>query len=494
MSILRHRKQKKNSIQDNTGQRITKQVRKKKRKANRQILQITYMFVGLFLALIAYIAYFVAVDSKNVITDPHNRRLQSMAEKVVRGKIISSDGKVLAQTLTENGKETRDYPYGRMFAHVVGYNDKGKSGIESIANFDLLRSNVNLMSQITSSLKGEKSIGDNVYTTLNTKVQRAAYNALQGQKGAVVAMDPETGKIYAMVSKPDYRPGLVEQNWAELNSSKNSLLLNRATQGLYPPGSTFKVVTALEYMREHKNTYKNFKYHCTGYTTVGTLKIHCYGGEAHGTVNLEQAIEKSCNCAFVHMSEEINKGKLASLADDLMYNSKVPINLRASSSRFTLDKTSGTNEMAHTSIGQGQTLITPLENAMVMSAIANDGVMMQPYLIDNVKNIDGGVIKETKTSKLSEPLKASECETLKKMLRKVITNGTGTRAYSSHYNVYGKTGSAEYNSEKDSHAWFIGCAEKNGKKIVVSVLVENGDSGGRVAAPIADKVFHAFFD
>ena len=121
-------------------------------------------------------------------------------------------------------------------------------------------------------------------------------------------------------------------------------------------------------MREHKNTYQNFKYHCTGYTTVGTLKIHCYGGEAHGTVNLEQAIEKSCNCAFVHMSEEINKGKLASLAGDLMYNSKVPINLLANSSRFVLDKKSGTNEMAHTSIGQGQTLITPLENAMVMSA------------------------------------------------------------------------------------------------------------------------------
>ena len=118
-----------------------------------------------------------------------------MAEKVVRGKIISSDGKVLAQTLTENGSEIRDYPYGRMFAHVVGYNDKGKSGLESVCNFDLLKSDANLMTQITSSLKGEKSIGDNVYTTLNTKVQKAAYYALQGQKGAVVAMDPETGKI-----------------------------------------------------------------------------------------------------------------------------------------------------------------------------------------------------------------------------------------------------------------------------------------------------------
>lgn len=494
MSILRHKKNKDN-IQTNTTERtLNKSKKKKKRRANRQILQITYIFVGLFLALIAYIAHFVAVDSKNVITNAHNRRLQSMAEKVVRGKIISSDGKVLAQTLTENGEEVRDYPYGRMFAHVVGYNDKGKSGLESVCNFDLLRSNANLMSQITSSIKGEKSIGDNVYTTLDTKVQKAAYYALQGQKGAVVAMDPETGKIYAMVSKPDYRPAFVKENWTELNTSKNSLLLNRATQGLYPPGSTFKVVTALEYMREHKDTYKNFKYHCTGYTTVGTLKIHCYGGEAHGTVNLEQAIEKSCNCAFVHMSEEINKQKLADLSSDLMYDSKVPISLLANSSRFTLDKKSGTNEMAHTSIGQGKTLITPLENAMVMSAIANNGVMMQPYLVENVKNIDGGVIKETKTSELSSPLKASECETLKKMLRKVITKGTGTRAYSSHYNVYGKTGSAEYNSEKDSHAWFIGCAEKDGKKMVVSVLVEDGDSGGRVAAPIADKVFHSYFD
>ena len=174
MSILRHKNQK-NNIQDKTTERISKIKKKKKKRANRQILQITYIFVVSFLALIAYIAHFVAVDSKNVITNAHNRRLQSMAEKVVRGKIISSDGKVLAQTLTENGSEIRDYPYGRMFAHVVGYNDKGKSGLESVCNFDLLKSDANLMTQITSSLKGEKSIGDNVYTTLNTKDQKAAY-------------------------------------------------------------------------------------------------------------------------------------------------------------------------------------------------------------------------------------------------------------------------------------------------------------------------------
>lgn len=450
------------------------------------------MFVFLFLGLIGYIVYFVAVESKDVITDAHNRRLQQLEKTVSRGKIISSDGKTLAQTITENGKEERDYPYGRMFAHVVGYNDKGKSGLEAKCNFDLLRSDANIFSQISCNLSGEKAPGDNVYTTLNTKVQKAAYDALQGKKGAVVAMDPSTGKIYAMVSKPDFRPGKVEENWSELNNSSSSLLLNRATQGLYPPGSTFKVVTALEFMREHKD-YKKFRYHCNGHTTVGDLKIHCYGGEAHGTVGLEGALAKSCNTAFVHIAQTLNKDKFANLAKDLMFDSTVPINLLASKSRFSFNKNSGINELAHTAIGQGQTLITPLQNAVVMSTIANDGVMMQPYLVDQVKNVDGGVIKTTKTEQISQPLEKAECETLKKMLRKVVTKGTGTRANSSEYQVYGKTGSAEYNSEKDSHAWFIGCAEKNGKKIVVSVLVENGGSGGKVAAPIANKVFHAFF-
>lgn len=444
--------------------------------------------------MIGYIIHFVAVDSKDVITDSHNRRLQELEKTVVRGKIISNDGQVLAQTVTENGKEVRDYPYSRMFAHVVGYNDKGKSGLESKCNFDLLTSNANIFSQISSNIQGEKSMGDNVYTTLDTSVQRAAYNALQGQKGAVVALDPETGRVIAMVSKPDYRPGLVAENWEELNTSESSLLLNRATQGLYPPGSTFKVVTALEYMREHKDDYKDFRYTCTGHTKVGSLNIQCYGQTAHGTVDLEEAIEKSCNTAFVHMAEELNKEDFASLATDLMFDKKVPIQLTANASRFTFDEDSGKNELAHTAIGQGKTLITPLQNAMVMAAIANDGVMMKPYLVDQVRNVDGGVIKETKTEEIGDPLSKSECQTLKEMLRKVITNGTGTRAYSSEYVVYGKTGSAEYNSAKDSHAWFIGCAEKNGKKIVVSVLVEGGDSGGRVAAPIAKNVFSAYFN
>lgn len=448
--------------------------------------------MGLFLVLIGYIIHFVVKDSQSVITDSHNLRLHELEKHVVRGKIISANGKVLAQTVNDGENEVRDYPYGRMFAHVVGFNAKGKSGLESKCNFDLLKSNANLLSQIESNLKGQKSMGDNVYTTLDTSVQKAAYNALSGEKGAVVAMDPETGKVIAMVSKPDFRPALVKENWEELNTDSDALLINRATQGLYPPGSTFKVITALEYMRENKD-YKNFSYHCTGYTKINNVKIRCYGGTAHGTVNLEQAVEKSCNTAFVHMASKLNKGKLASLAEDMMYNSKIPINLAAVSSRFSFDGSSKDSQVPQIAIGQGTTLITPLQNAAVMSAIANDGVMMEPYLVDKVKNVDGGIIKETKAKEMSSPLSAKECKTLKKMLRKVVTSGTGTAAYSSRYKIYGKTGSAEYNSDKDSHAWFIGCAEHNGKKIVVSIIVEGGGSGGSVAAPIAKDVFDAYF-
>ena len=265
MSLFKRRKKAETEIpKKSPSPKTERSAGRKKKHANRQFLQITYIFVGLFLVLIGYIIHFVVRDSQNVITDSHNLRLQELEKYVVRGKIISANGKVLAQTVSNGDSETRDYPYGRMFAHVVGYNAKGKSGLESKCNFDLLKSNANLLSQIESNLKGEKSIGDNVYTTLDTRVQKAAYDALSGEKGAVVAMDPETGKVIAMVSKPDFRPALVKENWKELNTDEDALLINRATQGLYPPGSTFKVITALEFMREHKD-YKNFTYHCTGF-------------------------------------------------------------------------------------------------------------------------------------------------------------------------------------------------------------------------------------
>lgn len=468
--------------------------KKKRKKANRQILQITYIFVILFLALIGYMAKFIIVDSSDVVANSHNKRQSAFAEKVVRGRIISSNDKVLAQTVIDSsGEEQRDYPYGKMFAHVVGFDKNGRSGLEGSYNYQLLTSNANLLMQVVNSIKGDKNNGDDLYTTLDTRLQKAAYEALGNQDGAVIAIEPSTGKILAMVSKPDFDPNDIESEWSSLNASSDSVLLNRATQGLYPPGSTFKTITALEYMRENKN-YQDFRYECTSTIIKNSNKISCYHGTAHGTVNLQQAIAKSCNTAFVELGSDLNRGDLKDLAEDLLFNKKIPIDISSKKSSFQVTKTTDKSLMPQIVIGQGDTLITPLNNALIMCAIANEGVIMKPYLADHIENYNGGTIKEYKPEEYAEALSADEANTMKEMLTGVINDGTGSVLKTSQYTVAGKTGSAEYNSNKDSHAWFVGMSNVEDPDLIVSVLVENGGSGGQSAAPIAKRVFDSYYN
>ena len=202
--------------------------------------------------MMGYISYFNVVKSRDIISSPYNKRQDSYADRVIRGKILDRNGNVLAQTnVAEDGTETREYPYNNIFAHVVGYTAQGKSGLESVSNFELLTSNAFFVDKLKNEFQDKKNQGDNVVTTLDTNLQEAAYDALGSNKGAVVVMDPSTGKILAMVSKPDFDPNTVSQNWNELSTSEDSVLLNRATQGQYAPGSTFKLVTTLEFMREN---------------------------------------------------------------------------------------------------------------------------------------------------------------------------------------------------------------------------------------------------
>ena len=471
-----------------------KQSVRKKKKANTQILQITYLVVLLFLGLIIYMVKFTMFDSSSVISNAYNKRQNSFSEKVIRGKIISSNGKVLAQTvMNSDGNEEREYPYGRMFAHVVGFDKKGMSGLESSYNYQLLTSNSNLFMQIRNSLTGDKNTGDDLYTTLDTRIQKAAYEALGDRKGAVIAIEPDTGRILAMVSKPDFDPNNIEDVWASLNESSESVLLNRATQGLYAPGSTFKVVTALEYMREHSD-YQNFSYQCTSTIIKNSNKVSCYHGTAHRRVNLTQAIAKSCNTAFVELGSDLNRKKFRVLAEDLLFNQKIPVDVASKKSSFVVTKSTDRSLMPQTVIGQGNTQITPLNNALIMCAIANKGVIMKPYLADHIENYNGGTIKQYETSEYKKALNEEEADAMKEMLKAVVTDGTGSALNTSAYTVAGKTGSAEYNSAKDSHAWFIGMSNVEDPDLVVSVIVEGGGSGGAAAAPVAKKVFDSYYN
>lgn len=465
-----------------------------KLKLNRQILVVAYFFAFLFVALIVYIGYYVAVPGKEDVTSPYNPRQNLFSDRIIKGSLKTSDGKAIAKSVKgQDGEYTRSYPAGRLFAQVVGYDIYGKSGLESSANYYMYSSHSNIFERIVKDLKDEKNMGDTVYTTLDYDLQQSAYNALGNYKGAVVVMEPDTGKILTMVSKPDYDPNSLKANWEYLNQDEDSALLNRATQGLYPPGSTFKIVTALEYMREKKN-WKKFSYTCTGTTKVDHVNIKCAGKTAHGEEDLYDAMANSCNCAFVTLGSDLNFASYRNTAESLLLNQKLPINLEYSKSRFALSKDSDKSEMPQTAIGQGETLMTPLLNCMIVSAVANDGVMMTPYLTDYVESYDGNLVKKFTPTAYKEVMSEEEADALTEMMVGVVEEGTAGALSGLAHTYAGKTGSAEHAENASPHAWFVGFSPVEDPQIAVCVIAEDGGSGSGVAVPIAKQIFTTYYE
>lgn len=468
-----------------------------KQTKNKEFAVIAYLFLGLFLGLMLYIVYFQVFRSEDFINSPYNTRQDTFSTYIVRGEIQSADGRVLAETITdERGNETRNYPYGDMYAHVVGFSTNGKSGIESAMNFNLLRSHSFIVERVIHEIKGEKNTGDNVVTTLESKLQETAYHALGSYNGAVIVMEPSTGKILAMVSKPDFNPNTIEADWEMITAedNKDSVLLNRATQGLYPPGSTFKIFTTLEYIRENPD-YENYSFDCTGeYTKEGTT-IHCYKNLVHGTENLMDSFANSCNASYASLGLELNPAGFRKLCSDLLFDKKLPGNFETSKSRFTMDENTSDGIVMQTAIGQGETLVTPLHMLLITSAIANDGVLMKPYVVDHTENKDGVEVKNYKPSVSSELLNKEEAGLMQEFMAQVVEDGTASALNGQSYTAYGKTGSAEFSNDKtESHSWFTGYAHREDKEdIAVVVIAEGAGAGSTVAVPIAKQIFAAYY-
>ena len=450
--------------------------------------------MALFLALMGYIVYFNAVQSKEIINSPYNVRLDSMTDRVVRGSILDKDGQVLAETrVAEDGTETRYYPFGDLYAHVVGYDSYGKSGLESTENFDLLTSNAFFIERLVNTVKEEKNIGDNIITTLDTELQKAAYDALGYYKGAVVVMEASTGKVLAMVSKPTFNPNTLYKNWSSLSSSENAELLNRATQGAYAPGSVFKIVTALEYMRENSD-YDNYNYNSEGEINHKDTIIHCANSTVHGEETLKSAFANSCNSAFCDIGLSLNISRYRDTAKDLLFNTKLPALLPSSQSKFQLDKKSEDYEIMMTAMGQGKTQVSPYHMTLVSAAIANGGVLMKPYLVDEVVNYTGTSISKNYPEKYKRLMTTEEASVLKEYMTEVVTNGTGVSLSWENYTVAGKTGTAEYSSDKTkSHSWFTGFSNVDNPELVITVIVESADNSGMSAVTVAKRILNAYY-
>ena len=471
-----------------------------KKLLNRDIYKVSAVFAVLFLALCVYLVYFTVFQSGTVINNAYNRRSSVLAQTTVRGSIISADGEVLAYTSTdEDGTETRVYPYGSIFAHVVGFVDNGGLGLEASYNYTLLSSHSGLINKIYNEFLGEKNAGDNIITTLDADLQSYIYDLLGDNEGAVIVMNPETGDILAMVSAPTFDPNTIAADWDEISAdTENSVLYNRATQAAVAPGSTFKIFTLLEYYRENDGDTSSYSFDCDGSITYNNYTLSCINGESHGSLTLIESFIHSCNSSFANIGLSLNLDEFKANNEALLFNSELPLEISYTQSSFTLDSSDNFFMVMQTAIGQGQTTITPIHMALVTCAIANGGVLMTPRLVTEIQSAGGRTIRTIGTSVYDTLLTEDEASFLKNAMGKVVTSGTASNmSYSANYTAYGKTGTADTSTSEDinyTRSWFTGFAEGEDETIVVCVMIENSKTAGMEGRDVAKKVFDYYFE
>ncbi|MBE6047703.1 MAG: penicillin-binding protein 2 [Clostridium sp.] len=474
------------------------------------------VFLILFVGLISYIAYSQTFIASDIANNSANKRLWAKRNEVLRGTIYDRNGNPLTSSVkTGDLTQSRTYLQNDLYVHALGYvstkydltgleksydeelstyTSKMESGIRSlITNFS-----IDSLKHAFDSRDTEKQqkIGNGVITTLNPDVQRAAYDALGNRRGAVVALDPSNGQVLAMVSKPTYNPNDLDAAMATANAgtAENSPLINRATSGLYAPGSTFKTVTLASALSNISGV-KNRTFEDNGSLQLSAKQsLSNDSGEVNGSMDLEKSYIRSSNVVFGTLALELGNSKLKETAEKFGFNNNIPTN------GFYLNKSSfptlGANDkglIAQTGIGQASILATPMQMALVCGTVANNGVMMEPTLVKEIVDKDKNVIKKVEPNKYSQVMSSSDATMAKTAMRGVVEDHLVS--IFSGIEAAGKTGTAETTDSNGnltkSHSWFIGFAPANKPKVAVAVIVENAGYGKEAAAPVTAAVMRA---
>ncbi|MEV8066698.1 penicillin-binding transpeptidase domain-containing protein [Streptomyces sp. NPDC085995] len=452
--------------------------------------------------------------------DELNRRVTIARYSVPRGDIIVGDTPITGSTETKsNGlndlKYKRTYKDGPMWAPVTGYASQafGATQLENLDDGILTGNDDRLFFRNTlDMITGKPKQGGNVVTTLNAAAQKAAYNGLKSRgKGAVVALEPSTGKILALASYPSYDPSSFAgassadgKAWQQLQKKNNpdDPMQNRALRETYPPGSTFKVVTAAAALEN--GLYTSADQHTDSpdpWIMPGTrTPLPNEGNIPCKNATMREALRWSCNTVFGKIGATLGNDKMLAEAKKFGFDSEQFTPVRSNASVFS-DKMEP-SQVAQSSIGQFNTAATPLQMAMVVSAIANDGKLMKPYMVDKLTSPNLDTLEQTQPEEMSRPLSSKNAQILQSMMETVVTDGTGKNAQiGGGVTVGGKTGTAQHgvnNSEKP-YAWFISYAKTSdgSAPVAVAVVVEDSAasrddiSGGGLAAPIAKSVMEA---
>lgn len=458
-------------------------------KEPKRILIILFSIIFAFMILIVYLTWFQIFKAETVKNNNYNKRQWIGEEKTFRGSFLDRNDVELAHSVKEDGSEIykRVYNYGDLYGHIIGYSyrDLGKTGLESKYNKTLLGLDESTTLNEIKKLMEEERVGNSIKLTIDHKLQEKTKEALKGRKGAVISMNPKTGEIYSMVSLPDFNSSTLRDDWKNISENPDGPLLNRATQGLYEPGSTFKVVTATALLN---NPQIDREHICEGTILVDGYTFKDYSKKGHGKIDLDKAITKSCNTYFIDKALNIGKDSFGDTAEKYYINKEIPFEIDTSKSSFDYKKEMGQTELAASGIGQGKVLMTPLNMLLITSTIANEGKMIQPTLIKEVLDKDGNIVDKNMPKEISNVLDREDALYLSEIMGNVVTKGTGTGAKISGIEVAGKTGTAENPSGK-AHAWFIGFAPLENPTIATVVVLENdGSTGGRTAAPVAKEV------
>lgn len=472
------------------------------------------MLLGGFLLAISLVIYFtwlVFTFDNSLLASSYNKRGSKLAASVIRGNIYSSDGQLLAGNGTKVSNDNtvsdiRIYPYGNIFSHVIGHTKGEMAGLEGALNMHLLNSNSGIKDYIVRDITGQKPVGNDIYTTLNSTLQVAAYNALGSFDGAVVVMDTK-GSILAMVSKPDYNP----DNLAVEESKKNNApYLNRAINGLYPPASTFKTITLLEFYRECMegvidDSFADYVYDCSGVFVLDDMSVYCVRHEPHGSVDTYDSMAHSCNGSFINIGLKLKLELWHETCEKLLFNKPLYFydyfGNDITESSFTLDNESSIFSVMQTSFGQGETLISPIHNALIMQSIANDGVMYVPYIVDEIKSSVGKSLysyEDSQTEKImADTMDLKEAVMLKEHLKAVVIDGFPHVFGNAPYTCAGKSGTAQYGTEGNEHSLFVGFMPFENPEIVVSIILENfnaNENANKYAVDVAKEIFDTYYD
>lgn len=483
---------------------------------NSSIRNLFVLFVLLFGVLVVFTSRWTVLEDGDLRADTLNRRDVIRASRVPRGRIVAADGTTLARSRKVTSPDTGDaiyrrvYPQGEPFAAVVGYSDTRlgqQAGLERSQNEYLSGKAVKLATAVDRLIQGDTR-GDDVRTTLQPSVVKAAIQGLNGRAGSVVALEPKTGKVLAMVTVPSYDPdALIEDGEAYRKKieDRDAWELNRATQAQYVPGSTFKVVTTAAALDSGKYTPDTLV-DGSNNQTFASVPLGNFGGEDPGMVTVRQALVQSVNGAFGNIAVDLGGRALQRQMDKFGFGDfeddpplDYPLAQMRPSGIFRNGRLLSANsrfvDLARTGIGQDKLGATPLQMAMVVSAVANDGKLMKPHLVDRVVDPDGRVQLEVEPKTYRQAMKASTAASLREMMSRVVDEGTGANAnVGGGVTVGGKTGTAEVGNVTAgiNNLWFIGFAPVQDPKVAVAVIVEKqAGQGGQVAAPIARDVIQA---